>query len=95
MLSEVHHVCDIAVAQMLLEVVGLEELNALLGDAFAQFTLVAVDLICLKKQIYDSACAIFFIIVERSLRALKDSLLLLKGALEFLIWEVSIAALVQ
>ena len=48
MLREVHHVCDVAVAQVLLKVVRLEELDALLCHALAQFTLLAVDLICLE-----------------------------------------------
>ena len=34
-LREVHHVCDVAVPQVLLEVVRLEELDALLGHALA------------------------------------------------------------
>ena len=60
MLQEAHHVRNVAEPEMLLEVVGLEQLDALLGHALAQLATLGVHLVSLEKQVDDGAGAVFF-----------------------------------
>lgn len=81
---------------MLLEVVRLEQLDALICDAFVQLQLFFELLVSLEKQIYHSAGAVLFVASCRILvNTLKDGLLLLVSLPKLIIWEITVAALVN
>ena len=64
MFQKAQHVIDVAEAQVLLEVVRLEQSDALLGHALVKFSGLAIDLVRLEKEVYDSAGAVVFLLIK-------------------------------
>ena len=79
---------------MLLEVVRLEELDALLGNPLCELILSIVELVCLEQKIYNCAGAVSISFAKRRLCALKNSFLFHVSAPEVLIGKIPVATLV-